>query len=120
MSEDKDYMIWWWNISDSKTEDLILKYDMRKPIKEEKIQEVFLKEREQDFALPKEEPELKFSENELDFIKSALNEVWQERTEKLRRKDLGDIERKIYEAEKNEALVIAYKINDYKVKESML
>lgn len=37
----EDVMNWWYDISDYKTEELIMKYNMKKPIKEEKILEVY-------------------------------------------------------------------------------
>jgi hypothetical protein len=34
-------MNWWYDLSDYKTDELIMKYNMRKPIKEDKILEVY-------------------------------------------------------------------------------
>ncbi len=47
-----------------------------------------------------------------DFIITALNQMWNDAREKLQKKDLGDIERKNYEYAKNKSFELMKKLNE--------
>lgn len=53
-----------------------------------------------------------FNNVELCFIQDALNCYWNNAVKNLNRKDLGDIERKSYEQEKNKAKELMDKIDN--------
>ena len=53
---------------------------------------------------------IQFDRNELSFLTTVLNSQWHVANETLRRKDLGDLERKAFEFQKAECERLMFKI----------